>query len=296
MSEQLQRMDALMAADVIQKAMENQPKDDSDYINPDDGLLYCGKCRTRKQHLLEMPVKEGEEKVFSKVPVVCDCRKKEIEEEERRRKERKAMEIVQKLRSRSLMDDKFRDQTFDMFRTTKDNERALKLCRRYADGFDQMLERNQGLLFWGDVGTGKTFSAACIANALLDRRIPVVMTSFVKLLESVQGFKEDEEKLMDQLNRAKLLIIDDLGAERGTEFALEKVYNIIDSRYRARLPMILTTNLDLEDMKRVTDIRYSRIYDRIFEVCYPVKFTGPSFRKVEANRRFREMRDFLEGE
>lgn len=296
MSEQLQRMDALMAADVIQKAMENQPKDDSDYINPDDGLLYCGKCRTRKQHLLEMPVKEGEEKVFSKVPVVCDCRKKEIEEEERRRKERKAMEIVQKLRSRSLMDDKFRDQTFDTFRTTKDNERALKLCRRYADGFDQMLERNQGLLFWGDVGTGKTFSAACIANALLDRRIPVVMTSFVKLLESVQGFKEDEEKLMDQLNRAKLLIIDDLGAERGTEFALEKVYNIIDSRYRARLPMILTTNLDLEDMKRVTDIRYSRIYDRIFEVCYPVKFTGPSFRKVEANRRFREMRDFLEGE
>ena len=292
----MQRMDALMAADVIQKAMENQPKDDSDYINPDDGLLYCGKCRTRKQHLLEMPVKEGEEKVFSKVPVVCDCRKKEIEEEERRRKERKAMEIVQKLRSRSLMDDKFRDQTFDMFRTTKDNERALKLCRRYADGFDQMLERNQGLLFWGDVGTGKTFSAACIANALLDRRIPVVMTSFVKLLESVQGFKEDEEKLMDQLNRAKLLIIDDLGAERGTEFALEKVYNIIDSRYRARLPMILTTNLDLEDMKRVTDIRYSRIYDRIFEVCYPVKFTGPSFRKVEANRRFREMRDFLEGE
>ena len=295
MSEQMQRMDALMAG-VIQKAFENQPKDDSDYINPDDGLLYCGRCRTRKQYLLQMPTKEGEEKVFHKVPVVCDCRKKEMEEEERRRKEREEMEIVQKLRSKSLMDDKFRDQTFDTFRTTKDNERALKLCRRYADGFDQMLEKNQGLLFWGDVGTGKTFSAACIANALLERRIPVVMTSFVKLLESVQGFKEDEEKLMSQLNRAKLLIIDDLGAERGTDFALEKVYNIIDSRYRARLPMILTTNLDLEDMKRVTDIRYSRIYDRIFEVCYPVKFTGPSFRKVEANRRFKEMKDFLEGD
>lgn len=288
-------MDALMAG-VIQKAMENQPKNDSDYINPDDGLLYCGKCRTPKQYLLKMPTKEGEEERFHKVPVMCQCRKAEAEEEERQRKEREAMEIVQKLRSKSLMDDKFRDQTFDTFRTTKDNERALRLCRRYADGFSEMMEKNQGLLFWGDVGTGKTFSAACIANALLDRRIPVVMTSFVKLLESVQSFKEDEEKLMSQLNRAKLLIIDDLGAERGTDFALEKVYNIIDSRYRARLPMILTTNLDLEDMKRVTDIRYSRIYDRIFEVCYPVKFTGPSFRKVEANRRFREMRDFLEGD
>lgn len=280
---------------IIKNAEDNQPKDESDYINPDDGLLYCGKCKTPKQFILEFPTRDGET-IPKKVPVICECRKAEMELEERRRQEREAMELVGKLRGRSLMDDKFRDQTFDTFRTTKDNERALKLCRRYSDGFEQMVEKNQGLLFWGDVGTGKTFSAACIANALLDRRIPVVMTSFVKLLESVQGFREDEEKLMRQLNRAKLLIIDDLGAERGTDFALEKVYNIVDSRYRSRLPMILTTNLDLEEMKRVTDIRYSRIYDRIFEVCYPVKFTGPSFRKVEANRRFREMRDFLEGE
>ena len=280
---------------IIKNAEDNQPKDESDYINPDDGLLYCGKCKTPKQYILEFPAGDGET-IPKKVPVICECRKAEMELEERRRQEREAMELISKLRSRSLMDDKFRDQTFDTFRTTKDNERALKLCRRYSDGFEQMVEKNQGLLFWGDVGTGKTFSAACIANALLDRRIPVVMTSFVKLLESVQGFREDEEKLMRQLNRAKLLIIDDLGAERGTDFALEKVYNIVDSRYRSRLPMILTTNLDLEEMKRVTDIRYSRIYDRIFEVCYPVKFTGPSFRKVEANRRFKEMRDFLEGE
>lgn len=194
------------------------------------------------------------------------------------------------------MDDKFLDQTFETFQTTRDNERALKLCRRYADGFSEMVNRNQGLLFWGDVGTGKTFAAACIANALLDKKTPVVMTSFVKLLEKMQNFNEDDNKLISQLNKAKLLIIDDLGAERSTDFALEKVYNIIDSRYRARLPMILTTNLDLEEMKRVTDIRYSRIYDRIFEVCYPVKFTGASFRKVEANRRYREMKNFLEGD
>ena len=97
------------------------------------------------------------------------------------------------------------------------------------------------------------------------------------------------------MNSAKLLIIDDLGAERSTDFALEKVYNIIDSRYRAGLPMILTTNLTLKEMKEATDIRYSRIYDRIFEVCYPMEFTGPSWRKVEASRRFEEMRQFLEG-
>jgi DNA replication protein DnaC len=159
-----------------------------------------------------------------------------------------------------------------------------------------MLQRNQGLLLYGDVGTGKTFSSACIANALLDKKIPVVMTSFVKLLEKTRGFDEDDESIIRQLNKAKLLVIDDLGAERGSDYALEKVYDIVDSRYRANLPMILTTNLDLEEMKAERDIRRSRIYDRIFEVCYPVKFTGISFRKAEANKRFREMRDFLEGE
>ena len=159
-----------------------------------------------------------------------------------------------------------------------------------------MLERNQGLLFYGDVGTGKTFAAACIANYLLAERTSVVMTSFVKLLNSMQSFKEDDEKLISRLNQAKLLIIDDLGAERGSDFTLEKVYNIIDSRYRARKPVILTTNLGLKEMKETTDIRYSRIYDRIFEVCYPMQFTGKSWRKAEAARRFDEMRDFLEGD
>lgn len=283
---------------IIANAQAAQTHNDEDYINPDDGLLYCGKCKTPKEYRLELPmelVKNGQEKIVHKVPVPCKCKQKEIDEQKKREQEIKDMQFIKQLRSKSLMDEKFSDQTFESFKTTKDNARALKLSRRYADGFDEMVERNQGLLFWGDVGTGKTFAAACIANALLDKRVPVVMTSFVKLLENMQGFKDDEDKLTRSLNRAKLLIIDDLGAERSTDFALEKVYNIIDSRYRARLPMILTTNLDLEEMKRVTDIRYSRIYDRIFEVCYPVKFTGPSFRKVEANRRFKEMRDFLEG-
>ena len=178
----------------------------------------------------------------------------------------------------------------------KDNAYNLKLCQRYARHFDEMLEKNQGLLFYGGVGTGKTFAAACIANHLLDQRVPVVMTSFVKLLETMQGFKEEDSVLISRLNRAKLLIIDDLGAERSTDFALEKVYNIVDSRYRARLPIILTTNLSMAEMKETVDIRYSRIYDRIFELCYPMQFTGPSWRKREASRRFDEMRSFLEGD
>lgn len=293
MSEEMKPFSSLLAP-IIEKAMAAQPHDDSDYVD-EEGYLCCGKCRTRKQYEIDFPDLKGGW-IKKKVPSTCKCEQERREAEERERQRRKDMEIVAQLKKQSLMDARFQEQTFDLFRTTQHNQRVLKLAKRYADGFDEMLERNQGLLFWGDVGTGKTFAAACIANALLSRKIPVVMTSFVKLLENVKGFDNDEEVLLAKLNRAKLLIIDDLGAERGTEYALEKVYNIIDSRYRAKLPMILTTNLDLEEMKNASEIRYSRIYDRIFEVCYPVKFTGTSFRKAEAAKRFNDMKAFLEGD
>lgn len=285
-----------VVAGIIKRASDKQERGTNDYVNPEDGLLYCGVCHTPKQCRVNLPcLEKGETKEFI-APCVCQCERERTEAEERRRKAQEDMALIEKLKSRSLMDEKFKAQTFESFRTTKDNGKVLRLCKRYSDGFDEMIEKNQGLLFYGDVGTGKTFSAACIANALLSRKIPVVMTSFVKLLENVQNFKEDEDKLISRLNKAKLLIIDDLGAERSTDFALEKVYNIVDSRYRARLPMILTTNLELRDMQMASDIRYSRIYDRIFEVCYPVRFTGSSFRKMEAKKRFDEMKAFLEGD
>ena len=274
---------------VIENARRQQPVDPTDFIG-DTGLLMCGKCLTPKERMLRF---DGQE---FKVPVMCRCRQEAAEQEEADRKRRKEMELVMRLRENSLMDGKFRDSTFASFQKTKHNARNLKLCQRYASAFDEMLKKNQGLLFTGGVGTGKTFAAACIANALLDDAIPVVMTSFVKILELAQNFRGDEEdRYIRRMNRAKLLIIDDLGAERSTDFALEKVYNIIDSRYRASLPMVLTTNLTLAEMKEAADIRYSRIYDRIFEVCYPMEFAGPSWRKAEASRRFDEMKQFLEG-
>ena len=94
---------------------------------------------------------------------------------------------------------------------------------------------------------------------------------------------------------AKLLILDDLGTERNTDYALEKVYNIIDSRSRASKPMILTTNLSLDEMMDATDIRYKRIYDRILETCYPVEISGDSFRMQSAAQRFDRMAEFMEG-
>ena len=124
--------------------------------------------------------------------------------------------------------------------------------------------------------------------------IPVVMTSFVKILQNIQGNPDEEERIMAGLNAAKLLIIDDLGAERSTDYALEKVYNIIDSRYLSGKPLILTTNMTLKDMQESEDIRYRRIYDRIFEMCFPVRFAGRSRREKAASKRFDAMKNLME--
>lgn len=262
------------------------PKNADDYINPKDGLLWCGKCHTPKQCRVTL---FGKEQIKY---CVCKCERIRYEREREAFLQTQREADMKKLKASSGISGKLANCRFENYDITAENQNAYVRCKHYAECFEKMSKKNQGLLLWGNVGTGKTFSATCIANALLDRGISVVMTSFAKLLGVSKGFGIDEE-MIAELNRARLLIIDDLGAERNTDFALEKVYSIIDSRYQSGLPMILTTNLDLQEMQMCTDIRYKRVYERILEVCYPVRILGVSLRKAEAANRFREMEEFL---
>lgn len=261
-----------------------------DYIGS-DGLLYCGQCNTRKER--EIIWFDGKPK---KVPVMCKCRAEEERLKKEQMQKEEEMRSIQRAKVSSMMDDTFRTACFANYQIRNGNERHLKAAKKYCIEFSKMYERNQGLLFWGTVGTGKSYTAACIANYLLEANTSVVMTSFVRILQEMQGFdREREETFTNKLNSVKLLIIDDLGAERSTDYALEKVYGIIDNRYRAKKPLILTTNLTLRQMQEATDIRYARIYDRIFEMCYPMEFSGVSWRKREAAQRYEETRKILEG-
>ena len=270
-------------------------------VNPGDtydseGLLVCGKCKKRRQTFVmasDPTPDEPERKRPVKVTTQCDCDKRRELEEKKAAENKAAMERVNRLKDASLIGERFQRAKFENFQITQYNERNLKLCRRYAERFDEMVAKKQSLLFWGNVGTGKSFAAACIANYLLDRGVPVMMTSFVKLLSLIQNGDEKEADIISRLNSAKLVIFDDLGAERNTDYALEKIYNIIDSRYQRELPIIFTTNLTITEMKNETDNRYKRIYDRVFENIYPMQFTGPSWRRKEASRRFEEMEELF---
>ena len=177
----------------------------------------------------------------------------------------------------------FEDHALYSWTFEKDNGEnpVMKVAKDYVSKWSDFASKNAGLVIWGDVGTGKTFFAACIANALVEQNVSVKMTNFSTILNDLFA-ESDKNKYLDRLNKHSLLIIDDLGIERGTEYALEQVYNVIDTRYKSGKPLIVTTNLTLDELKFPTDIPHKRIYDRVLGMCVPVMFNGMNFRKEEA--------------
>lgn len=121
------------------------------------------------------------------------------------------------------------------------------------------------------------------------------MTNFSRILNTLTGmYSDDRNQFIDSLNKYSLLIIDDLGIERGTEFSLEQVFNVIDSRYRSKKPMIVTTNLTLDELKHPGDLAYARIYNRILECCVPLKINNPNIWELNAAANMQEARKLFD--
>ena len=254
-----------------------------DYMG-DDGVLHCGVCGKPREHRFKHNGRF--------VGCICQCEKEEMEREEAERQRQRELDRVKELASYSLVDERFHESTFDRFTaSTPEDRRVLRICRNYVEHFDEMLANNAGLIFYGSPGTGKTFAASCIANALMERRVPVLVTSIVRLTANMFG--DDLNELLFRMNTARLLVLDDFGAERNTEFKAEQIFTVIDARYAAKKPMIITTNLT--DFKTETDVRRKRVYDRIFEVCTPIKMDGESKRRAEGQKKRDSIRALLEG-
>jgi len=255
-----------------------------DYIK--DGLLYCGKCNTPKQCEVEL---FG---TVRKPYCLCKCEAEKINaENERRRKEARQFAIAEK-RAAGFPDRDLIDCTFAA--DDGGDERVTRIALNYVEHFGRMLKSGKGLLFFGGVGTGKTFIAACIANALIDRGYDCLVTNFSRLVNTVQGMRSGRQEYMDGLNAFDLMVIDDLAAERDTDFVAEIVYNIIDGRKRAGLPIIVTTNLTAEELKSPADTKRARIYSRLMEMCIPVEVNGADRRKEVLKRDFAELKELLD--
>ena len=277
-------MDMTQMVDVLEaKAAASIKAEEGDYIG-EDGLLYCHKCNTRKQ--TEVSILG----MIRRPMCMCKCEAAKLAAEEEERQRRKFEERVKELRRTGFPEADMRDWTFANDDLT--NEKITKAAQRYVDNFSEFRQTGKGLLLYGNTGTGKTYAACEIANALIDKGYPVLVTNFSRVLNTLQDTFAKQDYI-DGLNNFQLLVLDDLGIERETAFAKEQVYNIIDSRYRSGLPMIITTNLSMEKIKNPEDIEKRRIYDRILERCFPIEVDGANRRRKAVREDYDTMKNLL---
>ena len=204
--------------------------------------------------------------------------------------QQKHSDLVRRMKAKGFSDPAILNWTFE-----NDNGRSPQMhhARCYVEQWQAMRSENLGLLLWGGVGTGKSFLAGCIANALMEQEVPVRMTNFARILNELNSSLSGRNDVVDKLCRYPLLIIDDFGMERGTEYALEQIYNIVDSRYRSRKPLIVTTNLTLGEIRYPQDTAHARIYDRLLEMCVLISCIGISFRKETAQEKLERLKELI---
>ena len=311
-------MDISNIIDGIEKASaERNNVEQGDYIG-EDGLLVCGKCHTPKQCRFEFMGK-------IRTPMcLCKCGEERAEKEMRSIRAAEMNLKYDNFQTVAASDFDLlswldaRDYTISAYLVKErknllkkicfpeadmshwnfanddgENEKVSAVMRNYAEHFDEMKEKGKGLLLFGKVGRGKSFYAACVGNYLIERGIPAHMTDFSRIeRESNRDFSKRQE-YFDALNKFPLLILDDLGTERDTQYMNEIVYTVIDNRAKAGLPTIVTTNLTAEELKSPANITNQRIFSRLLGICIPVEVAGDDRRREILREDFGELKDLL---
>lgn len=277
-------MDVLSAVSAIeQKASEVIHQEEGDYIG-EDGLLYCGKCNTPKQTEVNLMG------VIKRPLCLCRCASEKYKADAAERKKQQLLSATERLRDAGFPDGEMKNWTFEA--DDRKNDKISQLARNYVSNFKEFYKDGKGLLLFGSVGTGKTFIAACIANALIDRGYPCLVTNFARLVNSINDAYKRQE-FIDGLDRYALLVIDDLATERDTGYMNEVVQSVIDARYRIKRPLIVTTNLDAAELKNPKEQTKMRVYSRLYEMCLPVEVTGTDRRRGKLWESTRKYSDIL---
>lgn len=262
-----------MNSDVLEAIKDAVANREPDFLQPDypdytgdDGLLYCGMCGTAKQVRLPEPFN-------CTMPCMCKCESERYEAAQEEKRQRDMQYSIDRNRQ-----DAFRGTTMAGCTFAADdcrNSKLTKLARNYADKFSR---DSFWLILHGDVGTGKSYVAAAIANALLDKGLTARFTS-ISLIERELWDANKKTDVYSNLSQCDLLVLDDLGTQRNTDYMNEILFNVLDDRLRSGKPMIVTTNLTPADILNPQDVAMQRIMSRLCERSAPFKCDGKDRRK-----------------
>ena len=218
-------------------------------------------------------------------PCTPKCEKKnERREWELMRREAR----VATLRDRSGLSKRMKGYTLDNFdhQLSKSAEKAFARAMDYIMSWKENREDGRGLYFCGDVGTGKTHLAVAVMNELMTRkRVPSLFVTVPELLDNMRGAYNDPgrdiDEWMDSVKNADLLLLDDLGAERANEWVRERIFVIVNHRYREELPTTFTSNTGPKDLAAQLG---ERTASRIIAMCDWISLEGEDYREAEVRR------------
>jgi DNA replication protein DnaC len=172
--------------------------------------------------------------------------------------------------------------------TSQVRKNLVSAAERYIKNFTVGQSASRGLMFSGSVGCGKTHLAVAILRGVIERGFTGLYWNVPDLFRAIRSTfgehpEQTESELLAEMTGVDLLVLDDLGAERANEFVGERLYMIVNRRYEAGMPMIVTTNFTDADLSaRLGD----RILSRFAEICPGrVMFPTDDFRRVMASRR-----------
>lgn len=265
-------------AETAQTAVSEQ-----DDFTGDDGLLYCGKCKTAKQ--VRIPFGEFEGKIM-----YCTCKCKE-EEYNRMMDSIKANEQqleIRKNTSNAYFTDDDSAQKSEMLSWTfansdNANPRLMQICRAYCERFSPDIK---WLILYGGTGNGKSYAAGCIANELLSKGHTVkffTMSQFERRLFD----SNSKQDVYSEALQAELIVLDDLGMQRNSEYMNEILFNLVDARLKNGKPMVITTNLTIDDLLGAQSLAMQRIMSRLCEksAVYHVHGDDRRVQKLKAESR-----------
>lgn len=216
---------------------------------------YCGKTL-----YYECVVLMGQAMIWNLEKPRCDCEKavafwkgwdakqekikkeKELAEEQELRKQK-----IESILGKSGIKKRYLSRTIDSFSVTAENKRSFEVATDYIKNFREYFTQGKGLYLEGPCGTGKTHLAIAIALVIINTGVPVICKTSIDILGDIKRCYErnsevTEEEVLEAYKTVDLLIIDDLGKEQVTEWSVPVLYSILNERYEALLPTIITTN------------------------------------------------------
>ena len=219
-------------------------------------------------------------------PCTPECEKKN---------ERREWELMRRdtrvalLKERSGLSKRMKGYTLANFRPTisPSASRARMKVDEYLDNWEENREAGRGIYFCGDVGVGKTHLAVAVMNELIQRkRVPSLFVTVPELLDNLRGAYNDPgrdlDEWMETVQNADFLVLDDLGSERATDWVRERIFVVVNHRYREALPTIFTSNIGPKDLAEQLG---ERTASRIIAMCDWISLEGDDYRETTAKER-----------